>query len=157
MDDQMDELNLEVQQEDRRDKRIQQLTTQRTTLTQEREEAVAKAAAEAERAALLEKERDFFASFADMTGKYPSASEFKDQIKEKVMAGYTAEDATVAVLNAQGKLMPSAPVESAPMQAAGGSAATVITDAAKPVGEMTQAERRQQLVEAEKRGDLSLT
>lgn len=101
------------------------------------------------------KERDFYAGFSDVVSKHPNASEFKDDILAKVKSGYTIEDATVSVLNAQGKLtMPT--VER--VSPAGGSAPTQIpSQGTKSVGEMTRDERRQALMEAESRGDISLT
>lgn len=143
---------------DRDDKRIQTLSTKVKEASQERDTAnAAKDVAEAGRVA-AEKERDFFASFTDVVTKYPASSEFKDQIKEKVMAGYTTEDATVAVLNAQGRLAPSAPATTPPAPAAGGSAPNIITDTgAKSAQEMTQTERRAALLDAEKQGFISLS
>src|ERR1035437_610055 len=64
-----------------------------------------KAAVEAEaKMATAEKERDFFKDFSGSISKYPSANEYQDAIKEKVMSGYTVEDATVSVLAKEGKL-----------------------------------------------------
>jgi len=105
------------------------------------------------RAASLEKERDFFASFSDQVSKFPAASEFKDAIKEKVLAGYTAEDATVAVLNANGRLMPQENnVEVGPI--AGGSAPTQLTGD-RPSSNLSQEERRQKLMDMDSRGELA--
>ena len=101
------------------------------------------------------KERDFYAGFSEVVGKHPNASEFKDDILAKVKSGYTIEDATVSVLNQQGKLtQPVIERESA----TGGSATTTISNGGtKSVAEMTRDERRQALIDAESRGDISLT
>lgn len=131
------------------EERIKSLNSKVIATSTERDEALAKAAT-------LEKENAFLASFSDMAVKYPTASEFRDQIKEKVMSGYTAEDATVSVLNSQGKLIPQPPAPPAP--AAGGSASNILPGTGtKSVKEMSQAERREAIIEAEKRGDIGLT
>ncbi len=80
--------------------------------------------------------------------------EYKDAIKEKVMKGYSVEDATVATLAAEGKF--SAPV--APRETiAGGSATNSIqSDGPKSMNEMTRDEKRAELLRAEAEGgDLS--
>lgn len=57
--------------------------------------------------AQMEKENNFLNSFTDISAKFPGATEFKDKIREKVMSGYSAEDATVSILHSEGKLSPS--------------------------------------------------
>lgn len=103
-----------------------------------------------------QKEVEFFSSFTDTTSKYPNALEYKDAIKEKVLAGYTVEDAAVAVLAKEGKLgVTTAPIAQ-PESPVGGSSATVTTASGeKTIREMTREELRAALVEAETRGDLS--
>jgi hypothetical protein len=120
-------------------------------------EAEAKSRAEAEaKVQTAEKERDFYASFSDSISKYPSANEHKDAIKEKVMSGYTVEDATVSVLAKEGKLG-SVQAPPPPRQSpAGGSASNQIgSNGSKPLGEMTREEKRQAILDAESRGDIS--
>ena|SRR3990167_3258408 len=140
------------------EERIKSLSSKVKTASEERDAAkTAQEAAEVAKQS-AEKERDFYASFADSVTKYPAASEFRDKIKDKVLAGYSPEDATVSVLNAEGKLTPT--VEPAPVAApaAGGSAVNQLPDFSnKTAAEMTQVERRAALVEAEKRGDIGLT
>lgn len=152
--DELDELNLEIP-ENRAEKRIENLSNKVKTFAQERDDAMAKAK-EAEAAKLnLEKERDFFASFSDAAVKFPAASEYKDAIKEKVMAGYTVEDATVAVLNAQGKLAPQAPAELPLQPIAGGSAATALPmDGGRPLSEMSRAEMFAELSDPSRQAEL---
>lgn len=140
------------------EERIKSLSSKVKSTSEERD--AAKAAEEAAKAAQAsaEKERDFYAGFAESSPKHPGAVEYRDAIKEKVMAGYSVEDATVSVLNAEGKLTGTVVpvVEIAP--AAGGSAVNQLPDTSvKPLSEMTRDEKRAQLVEAEKRGDISLT
>lgn len=167
----MDEnLELDLDQDiTREQKRLQNLSSKVAETSKERDEAKA-ALEEAKKAAeTATKERDFYASFSQSIAKYPGATEYQDKIKEKVMNGYTVEDATVAVLNSEGKLQPQAaapapeaPAEAAqpaaPAPAAGGSAATAIPSggATKSPTEMSLEEKRAALLEAEQRGDLSL-
>lgn len=93
-----------------------------------------------EKLAALEKENAFNSGFADILGTQPAAKEHRDEIKAKVLAGYTPEDATFAVLGKAGKLGQPAP---APASPAGGSAPNTISQTGqKTVSEMTQAERR---------------
>lgn len=104
------------------------------------EEAEARKKAEAEREE-FRKEADFYKSFNPLTTKYQGAADLQDKIKEKVMQGYDIEDATVAVLNREGKLNPkSEPVEREVV--VGGSSTNLpTTGKAKSVSEMSQSER----------------
>ena len=70
--------------------------------------------------------------------------------------GYTVEDATFAVLGKAGKLGQPQPVVDSPI---GGSAAVnqPINGASKKVSEMSRDEKRNALLEAEKRGEISLS
>lgn len=132
------------------DSRVSNLTE---TLKTEREEKAkldqAKTDAEA-RATAAEKERDFYSSFSDSTSQYPQASEYKDAIKEKVLAGYSVEDATVSVLAKEGKLTSQpAPRESI----AGGSATNALqAEGNKSIRDMERADKRAALIEAENEG-----
>lgn len=137
------------------EERIRNLSSKVRDTAKERDEA--KAAQEMSEAARLaaEKKAEFLESFATVSATQPGAVEFKDAIQEKVLAGYTVEDATAAVLVAEGKYTPPA-VETPVEQAAGGSASNPpLQGAEKPVGEMSQEERRAQLIEADKRGEVS--
>lgn len=119
-------------------------------------ETESKARQEAEaKATTLEKENSFLNSFSDVTAKFPTASEYKEKIKEKVMSGYSVDDATVSVLVSEGKyIAPKAPIENV----AGGSATNQITQPSnKTVKEMSSGERWDTLKEAERRGDLGLS
>lgn len=111
-------------------------------------EAEAREKAETERAQAL-KESEFYKSLNTLTSKYPGSIEFQDKIKEKFMAGYTAEDATVSVLNAEGKFSPTAP-EPEIESPTGGSAVNRISDKGeKKPSEMSRDELRDKLVERE--------
>lgn len=139
------------------EKRIKDLSEKVKLTATERDEIQAKATqAEADKTAAL-KDVDFYKNFSTISSKYEGSAEYQDRIREKVNAGYTMEDAALSVLNAEGKLPGSIPV--APKQSpAGGSAITNLkAGGEKSVSDMTQEERRAQLMEAEKRGDISLS
>lgn len=89
-----------------------------------------------------DKRAAFAEGFVDVVSTNPAAKDHKDEIKEKVLKGYTLEDATFAVLGKAGKLGSQAPVTP---QVAGGSATTSPQSGEKQVKDMTQAERRAQL------------
>lgn len=139
---------VEGEEINRADKRLETLSSKVKETAQERD------AAEAARVA-AEKERDFYKGFSTVSTKYPAAAELQDKILEKVNAGYDIEDATVSVLNKEGKLTATPPPPPGP--AAGGSAVVNIPEGGtKTPGDMNQAERRSALMEAEKRGDISV-
>lgn len=103
-------------------------------------EAEARQKAETEKAD-AERRAAFAEGFVDVVTTHPEAKDHKDAIKEKVLKGYSVQDATFAVLGAAGKLGGNTPP-----QVAGGSASTAMPQSGeKPVSEMTQAERRAQL------------
>lgn len=140
-------------------KRITSLSSKVKQTADERDAFDRKAQeADAGRAA-AEKERDFYAGFSGLYAKYPNAAEFTDKIKEKVMAGYTVEDATVSILNAEGKLVAAPPAPPPPPPPAGGGSAGInLPDGGqKELGDMTRDEKRAALMEAERRGDIRLT
>lgn len=150
----MDENNQTVEEKNQLEERQKNLVADKKA-AEAKAEAEAKSRQEADaKVALLEKERDFLNSFSDSIAKYPSAPEFKDKIKEKVMAGYSVEDATISTLHSEGKLS-STPT---PMgNVTGGSSATQITNqGSKTVQEMNSVERWDALREAERRGDIGL-
>lgn len=138
------------------EERIKTLSSKVKTTAEERDAANAKVQTETEARMKVEKERDFYATFTESAAKYPGSLAFRDQIKEKVIAGYSVEDATVSVLNKEGKLTPEIKtVEVAP--AAGGSAVNQLPDGGqKTLREMTRDEKRAALIEEERKGNISL-
>jgi hypothetical protein len=130
----------EVQPESQ--KRIQDLSNKVKTASEERD---------AEKLARQEAEKKvaFAEGFVDVISQNPAAKDFKEDIRAKVMGGYSMEDATYAVLGKAGKLGQQAqPVES--QEVAGGSASTVITQTEeKTATTMTQAERRAALADSQ--------
>lgn len=164
-DDFLEELGLNSEEDNSEQnnplqKRISNLSKRNKLTEAERDElAQAKEALEQEKAA-LEKELSFHSTYADSLAKYPSASEYKDAIKEKVLAGYDMEDAMVAVLAREGKFVGNPVVESAPEIASpvGGSATnSITTESEKSPSDMTQEEKRAQLQEIEDKGELMET
>jgi len=110
-------------------------------------EAVAKAKEESDaKLASALKDAEFYKNFSTVSSKYTGASDFQEQIREKVNAGYDLEDATVSVLNREGKFSPSV---TAPIKAgspAGGSATTTMKGGGdKELSEMTKEEKREAL------------
>lgn len=129
--------------------RLKQLSNKVKLTAQERDEiAEAKRKVEDEKAK-VEKERDFYASFSDAIAQYPQAKDHKDEIKDKVMAGYDPQDATVAVLARAGKLTTETKVEAKETESsAGGSAANNPKSLApKGLDEMSREDKRKALEE----------
>lgn len=139
-----DDLNLEDEGKVE-NPRIKQLSDKVKTTAEERD--AERTAKEAETAGRIsaEKERDFYSSFADTSSQYPQAKDFKDDIKAKVLAGYSVEDATVSVLAKNGKLTTSVVKDGTVGTSAGGSASTHLPNNGgdKSVSEMTPEERKQ--------------
>ncbi len=123
--------------------RITQLSEKVRLTSEERDEKARLLQEATEKQSLAEKERDFYQGFSDVVATNPAAKDHKDAILEKVKLGYTPEDAAYAVLGKAGLLGTQAPT---PVMAAGGSASNTITqNTEKPVAEMSQQERRDQL------------
>src|SRR3990167_1272359 len=141
----LDALDTDIEKENKIEKRIKDLSEKVRLTSEERDEKDKLVKDRDEKIVGLEKERDFFSSFGDSVAKYPQASEFKDAIKEKVLHGYSVEDATVSVLAKEGKLETKAPASPPPPpkeNPAGGSAINQpITGGAKPVNQMTREEK----------------
>lgn len=151
----LEQLDNQIENDNKIEKRIKDLS-EKVRLTSEERDAERTKLDEALKASSgLQKEVEFLNSFGNQLGKYPDASQFRDQIKEKVLKGYSIEDATVSTLASQGKLNPQRE-EITIDNVAGGSAAVnqPITGGQKTVTQMTRDERRNALLEAEKRGDL---
>lgn len=139
----------------RKDKKISSLSNKLAEEAKAREEAAQKAVQEAEARANAEKERDFFRGFSQISSKYQGATEYQDQIWEKVKSGYDIEDATTSTLIKEGKFQPIVPQVDRQV-VAGGSATTSMSGGDRSPNEMTQAERRQALADLEAKGEFSL-
>ena len=149
----LDSLDQNIEKKNKVEQRIKDLSTKVKLTSEERDELkVLNVALTTERDTIT-KERDFFASFTDTTAKFPGAAEYKDAIKEKVLAGYSVEDAAAAILAREGKLVAPTPEPVKPESPAGGSAITQPqVGGEKELGEMTQEEKREKLLESP--GDL---
>lgn len=157
-----DEFDLEESSEEHViDKRIKNLSDKVKLTSDERDEKDRLLQEKLTENEGLVKERDFLNSFGDTLAKHPEAASFKDKIKERVMKGYSVEDATAAVLVAEGKYNPPK-IEIAPKEAPlesiiGGSSPTIHSTGEKTLQQLTRDEKRAKLMEAEQRGDISVT
>ncbi len=132
--------------------RFEKLSEKVIVTAKEKEEAEGRAKASAEAQAKAEKERDFFKDFSQVSSKYPQATQHQDKILERVNRGYSAKDATLAVLDEVGQLQPITAGTTSP-NIAGGSASTAMSDSGdKRPEDMTRDEMRNQLLQAEKEG-----
>lgn len=149
----LEQLDTEIEKENKVEKRIKDLSEKTRLTAEERDTIKQKLEAEMSNSATLKKEVDFLNSFGDQLSKHPEASLFRDKIKEKVLRGYSVEDATISTLASEGKLTQREVVVE---NVAGGSAAVnqPITGREKKISEMTREEKRNALLEAEKRGEL---
>lgn len=129
--------------ETRSQHRIKELSDKVELTAKERDEIKVLREKDQKKISELEGENAFNSSFADMLGLHPAAKDHKDAIKEKVLAGYSVEDATFAVLGKAGKL--GGAFESTAQEVAGGSSPTTPQSGQKTIKDMTQAERREEL------------
>src|SRR3990167_8309939 len=152
----LEKLENEIEKERKEEKRIKDLSEKVRVTAEERDAGGRKLEEEVARANNLQKEVEFLNSFRDQLSKYPDASSYKDKIKEKVLKGYSVEDATVSTLASEGKLSPK---EVRMDNVAGGSAAVnqPVGGGEKSISEMTRDEKRNALLEAEKRGEISMS
>lgn len=160
MTDELDIENLddEVEKEHIIDKRIKSLNDKVRVTAEDRDEKDRLLKEKLSENENLVKERDFLNSFGDQIGKHPEAAQFKDQIKERVLKGYSIEDATSAVLVAEGKYNPPQGPPPSIENIAGGSAPTLHqAGGEKSVSQLSREEKRAKLMEAEQRGDISVS
>lgn len=93
------------------------------------------------------KEAEFYKTFNTSSSKYQGAAEFQDKIKELVVTkGYDMEDAMVAVLNKEGKFIPTQ-TERRESPAGGSAVSNLPAGGDKSIDEMSLAEKRKQLLE----------
>ena len=140
----------------RSQERIKDLSSKVRDTATERDEARAAAEAAKEAQLAAEKKAEFLESFSEIASKYPNSAEYKAQIEERVQKGYSIEDAAISVLASEGKYTPPEPEGPIVDSQVGGSAPTVLPSGdGRNAGELTQAERRSLLIEADKRGEVS--
>ena len=150
------DLEEDVQKPHPVDKRIIKLNEKVRTVEEESAEKDRLLVQERAEKESLQKERDFLSSFGDTLGKYPNAASHRDEIKEKVLKGYSVEDATISTLAVKGELTPKIAIVDNP---AGGSAATTqqSTDPNRSLAQMSREEKRTALLEAEQKGDIYIS
>jgi len=147
LDIDLDQLEADINNKNKIQKRITDLSEKVKIASDERDSLSKKAQQLEIERDNANKERDFYSKFSESSSKYQGANEFKDKIREKVMAGYDVEDATVAVLAKEGKLSPTAKVVERDT-VAGGSATTAMSGTGeKSLHEMTREEKRAALME----------
>lgn len=144
-------------QETEAQKRIKQLSEKVRLTSEERDEKDNLLKERDTKIAELERENVFNSGFVDVLTTHLAAKDHKDEIKAKVLSGYTVEDATFAVLGKAGKLgQPQASHE--PANPAGGSASTTLPQGGtKKFEDMSREEKREALMQAEREGGIALT
>lgn len=153
----LEQLDTEIEKENKVETRIKDLSGKVKTIAEERDTEKRLRAEDKAKAEGLQKEVEFLNSFGDQLSKHPEASPFKDKIKEKVLKGYSIEDATISTLASEGKL--TASQKEIQIDNVAGGSATVnqpITGGRKEVSQMNREEKRNALLEAEQRGDIQL-
>ena len=144
--------DLEAAEEEKRNDRTKLRIKDLADKTKVAEEARAKA--EADKDVAL-KEASFFKNFNPLVSKYPGASEFQEAIRERVMKGYDAEEATLAVLAKEGKYTPPPAPEPPKENPAGVSAATAVSAGGeKSLEEMSKDEKKSALKESLDKGEI---
>lgn len=128
----------EPPKESRAEERIKQLSEKVELTSKERDEF--KTLNES-----VTRERDFYKGYSEVVAKTPAAKDYQEQIKEKVLKGYSVEDATYAVLGKEGKLGDAQPIQTQSTPAGGSAIVTPPQTGQKEISAMTQAERRAQL------------
>lgn len=158
----LEQLDQQIEQDNKVEKRIKDLSEKVRLTSEERDEGKKRIEEQQVKLAEAQRERDFYAGFADVIVSNPIAKDHKDDILAKVKSGYSVEDATFAVLGKAGKLgQPVPPPVPQPIvdNPAGGTAAVTqpVTGGQKSPNEMTREEKRAKLVEAESRGEISMS
>lgn len=150
----LEQIEKDVEQTNRVEKRIKDLSDKVRLTSEERDELKKLSEEKDGKIANLSRENEFLGEFSDTLSKYPKASQFKDEIKEKVMKGYSVEDATISTLASKGEFASPKKVEVA--ATIGGSAAVsqLPDNGQKSPNQMSRDEKRAALLEAEARGEI---
>lgn len=155
----MDELELEQLEKDiniknKVEDRIKDLSSKVKMTSEERDEYKRLNESLSSEKESISKERDFYKDFSGVSAKYTGAHEYQDKILEKVRSGYSVEDAAISVLAKEGKFQGIPTPAQEREIAAGGSAPTGLAGAGtKSIDEMSKAEKRAALLEAEASGE----
>ena len=132
--------------------RFAKLSTDLSAEKRAKEEAETKVTTESQARLQAEKERDFYKSFSQVSSKHPEATNYQEQILERVNKGMDTEEATVAVLYKEGKLnVPQPQVDIG--NVAGGSAPNT-PGVEKNYHDMNLEEKRKVMLDLEKTGAL---
>lgn len=152
----LETLDQDIENSNKVEKRIKDLSEKVRLTSEERDEQKRLLKEQMDKNSSLEKERDFLSSFGDAVAKYPKASSHKDEIKEKVLKGYSVEDAMITTLASKGEFSQKEVKVDNP---AGGSAAVNPPPAGgvKPISQMSREEKRTALLEAEEKGDIYIS
>src|SRR6185503_18014522 len=102
MAEELELVSPEEEETNRVEKRIKDLSGKVRTTSEERDAAKALADKEAAEKAAALKDVEFYKNFNTTASKYTGATEFQDKIREKVLAGYDLEDATISILAKEG-------------------------------------------------------
>ena len=151
----LETLDTEIEKDNKVEKRIKDLSEKVRLTSDERDEQKRLLGESDKKIADLERENAFSTGFADVLADHSAAKDHRDEIKAKVLTGYSVEDAMFAVLGKAGKLgQPRAEV----INPAGGSATTQpVVSSDKPISQLTRDEKRTKLLEAEASGEISMT
>jgi hypothetical protein len=156
----LDELDQDIENRNKVEERIRDLSKKVKLTSGERDEFKKLNTELKTQNEQITKERDFLESFTDVTSRYPGAQEYRDAIRDKVLSGYTAEDAAAAILAKEGKLgiVPEPPEgeEKKPESPAGGSAPNQLKqEENKPPGKMNLEELREAITSPEVEQELN--
>ncbi len=134
--------------------RFQQLSDKVKTEAQEKDKALAEVERLKAEKEQSDKKAQFMETFSSLSAKHPEATNYREQILERVNKGYDPEEATLAVLAKEGKLgQMSQPVVR--QQVEGGSAMTQMSETDKSNKDMSSDEKLIALLEMEKSGELT--
>lgn len=154
-DEFLEELGLEPEEAEvqkvKQDKRLKDLSEKVRLTAEERDEKDKLLTEQTSQLQASQKETEFYKNFNTLAAKYPGASDYQDAIKEKVNAGYDPDDAAVAVLAKEGKLpgQTQSPVVDMESPAGGSAVNTIKGEGSKSASEMSQDERRAELMKNE--------
>lgn len=123
------------------------------------DEALKKETEKREKAERELAETVFTNGFEKLSTLYPHAADFKDEIKKKVDSGYTIDDAVIATLQKENKLVTAEQIEKAKNKGTdlGGSAQTDLSSRQSGDKEPTVDEAAQAFKDAEARGEIVLS
>lgn len=141
--------------EDKSDNRLRNLANKVRTVAEERDAALKEKQLQQEEIQKTKREVEFYKGLGAIATQNPAVLEYQEQIMDKVVNnGYSIEDAAVSILVKENKYQPPMsnpqPIVESP---AGGTSPNAFRGGGeKSVGDMTQEERRNALLQAEADG-----